>query len=344
MKFQRLFYIVAVILAAMSCKKDEDTAMTPSLDGYISIHGLPEYISVNDRTHTMTPKGAVHPEGEDLGYYWKVTPTMTKYDTTRYTNGLDKPDASGQPSDGSFTHTFSDTLKTYTVYCYAFADGYSTSSASRSTTVVKGGKDGSIKGIAFPAESISTEYGTYYYKTIGTQTWIVNNICEKSSGSPFVNSEAMSDVFGRYYSYEQAIAVCASLPGGNWKLPSKEDWETLENVIDGEINADDSYAKSVAAALMVDATFNGEDMWEYWPAVGDITNSSGFSAIPAGYAVLPSGSFSGLNEYSMFWTSSESSEKPGMAYCKYLISTEPDIFTREADKTSFGASVRCIRE
>ncbi len=347
MKFQRLFYIGAMLLALASCKKDEDSTVLPSLNGRLRILSLPEFIEPG-QTLTLKPSGVTHPDGKEVGYYWKVTPTMTKYDTTRYTNGLDKPDASGQPSDGAFTHKFSDTLKTYTVYCYAFASGYSGLSASSYTTVVEGGKDKSIKGITFPSESVETEDGTYYYGQIGTQTWTFNNLCEKGTdedlGLPFRNAEVMSDVFGRYYNYADAAAACAALPGDEWKLPTEEDWNILENYIKKSTASDSGYGHSVAAALMGNATFNENQMWGYWPNVGDITNSTGFSAISAGYANTDSGNFTGAYEYAMFWTATENPDNASQAYCKYIICDQPEIFTRTSDKDSFGASVRCIKK
>jgi len=343
MKFLRLFYIGALLLVLSSCKKDDDDVVTPSLNGILRIEGLEEYITQKQKL-TMKPTGARHPDGKIVGYSWRVSPSMAKSDTTRYSNGLDKPDDSGQPSDGSFTYTFSDTLKTYVVSCQAFASGYTSLSAVGYTTIVKGGKDGSIKGIDFPSESYATTDSTiYYYKAIGAQTWMVNNICEARGGKAFKGAEAMSNVYGRYYTYNEAVTICDTLEGGNkWKLPSKAEWETLEGYIDSDIIDDKTI--SVAAALMVDATFNDKEMWEFWPKVGDITNASGFSAIPTGYANLDAETFTGEFEYSVFWTSTENPSDSNQAYCKYIYCDQPDVFDGSSDKESFGASVRCIRK
>ena len=345
MEFRKLLYITALILAVCSCKKDEETATTPGLNGTLKIVGLPEFISPEESI-TLSPEGAVHPDGEKLGYYWKVTPGMSKYDTTRYTNGLDKPDDSGKPSDGSFTYTFSDTLRTYSVYGYAYAKGYSGLSSVSYTTVVKPGHDGSIQGIGYDKiadGSLYVRHMPYYYKEIGKQTWTLNNMAVRS-GLPFKNAEVMSEVFGRFYSFDEAIAACDSLDTEtqNWKLPSIKDWETLEAYISGETGESKPYGKSIAAAMMADATFNGTELWEYWPAVGDITNSSGFSAIPTGYANISAGNFDGNFEYAVFWTSDQATETE--AYYKYLICDQPGIFTSKGNKKSFGAAVRCIRE
>ena len=152
----------------------------------------------------------------------------------------------------------------------------------------------------------------------------------------------MADIFGRYYDYEDAIAACETL-GTDWKLPTLEDWNTLQAHISSCIEADTNYDESAAAALMGKTWFNGDEMWDLFPAVGQINNASGFSAIPTGYANLKSNDFDGSFEYSVFWTATTVEDNDKEAYCAYIICSEPDLFVRNADKESFGASVRCIR-
>lgn len=332
MNFRKLIFAALVICAAASCKKDEEDTITPGLDGSLSIIGLPQFVGINEEV-TVSVKGVTHPEGKELTYSWKVSPS-----------------APTAVKGENYTITFSDTLQTCTVYCTASAEGYAGSSASAYVTVVKGGKDGSIKGIDFPDASFSTpidDYSenTYFYWEIGSQTWMLNNAAERSSGKPYENCEVMSDVLGRYYSYDQAVAVCESLAtasGQNWKLPSLDDWKTLEGFIKSNIAEDSSKGKSVAAALLADATFNSFTMWEYWPAVGTITNSSKFAVIPAGYANLVTSSFDGVYDFAAFWTGTEHEQDDNMAYAVNMAVGEPEIYYGTRDKKSFGASVRCI--
>lgn len=106
-KLKSLLLMAACILAAVSCKDEEEETNVAYLDGSLSFQ-LPEFVLPGESIK-MIPKGLTHPDGGEIGYCWKVTPTMTKYDTTRFENGLDK---NGNESDGSFLHTFSDTLQT----------------------------------------------------------------------------------------------------------------------------------------------------------------------------------------------------------------------------------------
>lgn len=322
-KLNILIFAIAASVCILSCKKDDETTVTPSLSGALSFN-IPEYVSPNT-TLTLIPSGVTHPEDGNLGYYWKVTPTMPKADTTRYENGLDK---NGKPSDGSFTFTFSDTLQTCTISGYAYAKGYSYTMKSVESTVVEGGIDGSITNLGLADKpSITVDSIVYPYVTIAGLDWLCRNIADKSCGTPYKNSDEMSDVFGRYYSYEEAKTIC---PEG-WRLPTDADWEAAAEAHDNKM-----------AALMGNAYFNGNLMWEYWPAVGDITNESGLSLIPAGYAMLSSNTqFRGLNEYAAFWTSD--TDEAGMAKYRYIICNQPEFITGISDTNTFGASVRCVR-
>jgi uncharacterized protein (TIGR02145 family) len=321
MKIRQIISALCLTAAVISCKKDEETTITPSLDGYLTIQNLPEFVSPGQKC-TLTVKGLSHPKGKDITYYWKVLPSAPVACTTDV-----------------FTFEFTDTLQTCSIYCYASAKGYSSTSSSKDATVVKSGPKGSLLIEGLPSGN-SLPGGKYFYSQIGTQTWTANNNAE-GSGKGFRNASIMSDIFGKFYNYDEAVAACEALCA-EWKLPSLDDWKTLEDYISATIKADPSYGKSVVAALSSNATFNGVDMWEYWPAVGEISNSTGFSAIPFGYANLKSNQFTGIYEYAAFWTSSEAEN--GYAHYKYFYIEDAVISTNKADKESFGASVRCIRK
>ena len=331
MKIKNLIYVSAILAIGVACKKDEEeTSISPSLDGVLQIVGLDEYVSPGQKV-TLSAKGLKHPDGGEIGYYWKVVPSKPQSDTVDV-----------------FEFTFTDTLQTCTIYCTAYASGYSGSSVIAYSTVVDGRKDGSLQGLDALVTPLT---GTDYYQTtIGSQTWIQNNLHETSHGAPYRNYEVMSNILGRFYNYEDAVAACESLDGGNWKLPSKEDWEVLEAYTKNQIS--ETYGKSLAAALCADATFNSDKMWEYWPSVGKLINGTGFSAIPAGYSVFPvtgsvtdytGGTFLNSKSYAAFWTSTEAVD-PTKAYYKYLYVDQPEVFTGIGDKLSFGASVRCIKK
>lgn len=351
MSLQKLHSLIAlsmIALAAISCKEDE-TETTPTLEGTLTFNAPPEFVAPGS-TYTMTPSGVTHPEDKNIGYYWKVQPSNPEADTTKsYFTGLD-PDT-GEPSDGSFTYTFPDTLQTYTIYGYAYAAGYSYSSGYTYCTTIKGGLDGSLAGTGIDASDSKIESADgheYYYENIDGIDWFRMNLADDSCGASYRNFEVMSDVLGRYYSYEEALDAC---PDG-WRLPTNAEWEALCSYLGAEVPAVQySQIGGVAAKLMANVTLNGKLLWEYWPEVGEITNSSKMSVIPAGFANLgivsegkyPQASFTGLYEYAAFWTSDKVAEEEGMAYYRYLVCDQPDLFIGKGDVRTFGASVRCVR-
>lgn len=325
-----LLVVAALALALVSCK-EEDTTTTPYLLGLS--FDCPSYVAPGQVVR-MEPKGITHPEGEEVGYYWRVTPTMTHNDTTDL-----------------FVHWFSDTLGTYKVTCYAFAAGYAGDSFIKEVQVVKGGLDGSVTGLDIEAsdKKISVDGIDYYYETIGGLDWFRTNLMNPQMGAPYVNLEVTSDVFGRYYNHEEAMTAC---PEG-WRLPTEADWMSMASEFTTVSSEKYSSFIDVASKFLANSSFNGETILEYWPEVGDVTNESGLSIVPTGYANLgdvdsegkyPGALFEGMFEYAAFWTADEVADEEGMAYYRYLISDQPDMFVGKGSVESFGASVRCVRE
>ncbi len=345
MNFKKLIFVSLAVLALFSCKKEEETEVLPSLNGTLKFEV--ENFIYPEQSLTMVPSGLTHPDGKGIGYYWKVTPGMGAADTTRLESGL-SPE--GKTSDGRFTYFFKDSLATYTVACTAFADGYSSSYASRSVAVVKSGLNGSLRGTGIKAADnhISFEGVDYYYITYNGLDWMRNNLANKNYGAPYSNAEAVSDILGRFYSYNEALKAC---PEG-WRLPTDQEWLELAKSINPDVKgAVGETIKGIAKDFMAKVEFNFEEMWEYWPEVGEITNKSQLAVIPSGYANLgkkvsekyPNAAFQGITEYATFWTK-DTVDGEDMAYYRYFFCDQPDFFVSKGDKNSFGANVRCVRD
>ncbi len=345
-KLKPILMAAAVLLAVASCKKEDEEVEIKYVDGKLSFD-LPEFVLPNT-TLKLTPKGLSHPDGGEIGYFWKVSPSMSKSDTTRYLTGLDK---NGKPSDGSFTFQFPDTLQTYTVYCNGFSEDYSTSSRSLSTTVVLSGPENSITGTGITVGSdpyVEINGKQYYYTTIGDLDWFRQDLAYTAAGIPFRNGKPMDGVFGLFYNYEEALKAC---PEG-WRLPTDREWVDMAGKLSGNGTADYLHQTipGIAGKLKTDAYFNGQKMWEYWPSAGKITNESRLGVIPAGYANFkeasedgsyPQAEFTGVYQYSAHWTADAAED--GMAYYRYIYCKLSDMFIGKADTKTFGAAVRCVR-
>ena len=412
MTIRKTHLVLAASLAAaaiISCKKDNNTTSLPYLDGTLSLDfdpSLSAYILADDHTeYTITPKGASHPEGLGIGYQWRVTPS----DNDSYTVSKEE-DGEG---DGAFTYDFAeynkDTLRTLTVTCEAFADGYTSLSASYYVTVVAPWNEGkgSIQRAGYTEGGTTVLYdGVEYltYEAADSRTWMKQNLAYDGSGTekvgaPYQEAEAMSQVFGRFYTWDEATGGISSNDGttvqgicpDGWHIPSDDEWTDLAEATMASVYADswregleegetgleygqdwsrDNYkiSKEFMAGERLDpdlpdsdddydsdinygkearsATFNTDtELWPYLSDVGDPTNWSGISAIPAGYARKTNGqwSYSGAFEYAIFWTSTED-PATGKAICR-VINNESSVVYRDAhDKETFAASVRCVKD
>lgn len=330
-----------LLLAAVSCKHkdEEDTKATLGSSPAFTIEPYHRY----GESLTLTPKKVDSPaDGVEIGYSWQVSSLMSKRDTSEF-------------EDGHFTFKFDkDTLGSFTVSCSAFAknssDYYSTSATAAITLVKAGLNTGSITGI--PLKSDDSTFSDvragqpdgvvrYYITKIGSQMWFKQNLAyttnSRQYGLAYLDCEAASDVFGRFYSWEEAKTVCPS----GWHLPSEAELMAAVETSTGlTLNKEEDW-KDANGAMMVYAKFNDTVLWEYWPDV-KVTNNSGFSALPFGYCNLGDKTFNGITKTAAFWTADEfDAEK---AVYRYMVDDEPYIYRGYGDKEYFGASVRCVRD
>ncbi|MCX6224818.1 MAG: PKD domain-containing protein, partial [Bacteroidia bacterium] len=184
----------------------------------------------------------------------------------------------------------------------------------------------------------------YAYKTIGTQTWMTENLAYLPSVSP---STAGSDAAPHYYvfGYEGTSvdaakananygtcgvlynwpAALAACPTG-WHLPTDAEWSTLTTYLGGE---------SVAGGKMKET---GTTHWQSTNA--GATNESGFTALPGGLRDSSDSTFYGGGQYAMFWSSTVNIVG-GVSY-RYLSYYNTALFLNPSYRMT-GVSVRCLR-
>ena len=328
-----------MLVALPSCKKDSDSSSTKDyLSGTLSFTSSVSSYVRKGEAFRLTPTGITNPGtglSEDVGYYWTVSWDSAK-DTTKT-----ESDKSG---DGAFGFTVPSKVGTFTVTCVAFATDCYTSSKAVSFSVVDPAIDSTVSGaysVNDPKFTDPRDGGEYYTATFNGSTWMKNNLYYSGTGVSYENSEAMDAVFGRLYTWSEALTAC---PEG-WHLPSEAEFTALANALapDGTAFSEKEIFLDVAGGLMVDAKFLGTRMWEYWPQV-KITNKTGLSALPVGYAMDSgdSSKFTGVNNYATFWTSDSRSDELGLY--RYIYVKQNDVLVGAGDKESFRASVRCVKD
>ena len=322
--------VVAALASVPGCKKDDTT--TKTLEGYLSV-GLPEYMAGGESKTFMidTLMTLICPDDEPIGYYFYDAESKL-YDTL--------VTSSGEILKHYYTYTAPNRIGSSKLTLGGFlapTSKYASFSTSATTSVVFPGLsgDGSITG--FDKEGSSTfqdarDGKEYYYTAIGGLDWLRQNLAWSGSGVTLAGCAVMTDVFGRYYTWEEAQTAC---PAG-WRLPTDADFTALQ--ADAQAASD---IPGLAGKLMGDLYFNGTRMWEYWREV-KITDELRFSAMPVGYGTGAGKSFTfqGEYEYAVFWTSDEEED---LGVCRYIYQNKDIVYRGRMSKTDFVAPVRCVR-
>lgn len=345
MTHNRFFSAIAILLlifCTLSCKKKKDDDVVYNYLNGTPKFSIPAYVQPGEVYH-LHPAEVKRPSTDNstdgIGYYWTVSPIMSKKDTVRT-----EKDAASVSAD--FTLTIPDTLCTITTTCGAFAEGYQFSTAEVSSIIVKPHGEGkSLTGVTYPDMSKvitdARDSKQYYYTTVAGLDWFVENLAFEGAGKPFFDSYAMADIFGIFYTWNDAVSVC---PEG-WRLPSNEDFLALHNSLTGAADKDTKVTfYGNMGDCMVDAYLNDIKLWEFWPGV-NVNNKTGLSMLPAGYATVDedgNSRYYGSTFYFTCWTSDEADSSK--AYYRYVYADKPDMLLGTGDKAGFASPVRCVRK
>ena len=198
---------------------------------------------------------------------------------------------------------------------------------------------------------------TYKTVTIGTQTWMADNLNYETENSYCYDDDSSNcSKYGRLYTWAAAMdsvgtwttngkgcgynktcsptyPVRGVCPEG-WHLPSTTEFETLFTVVGGVQDEDYAYRWNGAGTVLKSTSG--------WNEYEGITNedSFGFSALPAGYRGLNGiYYYEGSNAY--FWSSSE--DGSDYAY-NMLLDYYGDYVRLLNTSKSLGFSVRCLKD
>ncbi|MEI6765805.1 MAG: fibrobacter succinogenes major paralogous domain-containing protein [Bacteroidota bacterium] len=182
-----------------------------------------------------------------------------------------------------------------------------------------------ISGLLSKAQSTDTltdarDGKKYKTITIGTQTWMAENLNYDMSGSWCIDCE----IYGRVYTYKAATTGC---PNG-WHLPSEAEWNVLTDAAGG---------RSVVGGNLKEA---GTGHWKA-PNTG-ATNASGFTALPHGYRSM-NGILNFKTKMGSWWSSATDPKYPMNAMSLRLDFNRSDVTYVPSDK-NVGLSVRCLKD
>lgn len=305
-----LFFILTAAIA-VACKDDDDPASLPGLSG-ISIPAATPFVRIGTTLEfdadTKNIKTTDSSDPGTIGMYWQVN-----------TAGRDTLTRDISVSNPTFSYR-ADTVGTYTIYCNAYASGYYNSSATTSFKAID--PETALSGLS-GTPSLVLDGRSYRSFQADGKTWLGNNLYGENARTLY-GADVLDSVLGNYYTWEEALDACPS----GWHLPTGAEFDAL---------GDD------AGALMADAAFLEEPMWEYWPDV-QITNRSGFNAIPAGYMDLSkhSNPEKGFSEYALWWTADEVDED--RASFRYIFENDARVQKGQGSKKTLALNIRCVRD
>ena len=187
-----------------------------------------------------------------------------------------------------------------------------TSVSSSSVTITDGSKYDADNNTL----TDSRDGKTYKTVTIGTQTWMAENLNYKTVDSYCYNdNESNCTKYGRLYTWNAAKTACPS----GWHLPTETEWNTLFIAVGGQSTA--------GKMLKSTSGWNGTDAYA-------------FSALPAGYRDYY-GDFLNEGNFAIFWSSTEVTSYG--AYLMYLSYGNVNASLIDDGKYS-GFSVRCLKD
>ena len=193
----------------------------------------------------------------------------------------------------------------------------SSSKKIQSSSSVK--KKSSSSSVPYSSMTDSRDGQTYRIVNIGKQTWMAENLNYKIDGSScYLEKNEYCDKYGRLYDWESALKACPS----GWHLPTTIEWCTLKSYVGDESGKKLKSKKG-------------------WYGNNNALDSYGFSALPAGVAII-----SNYRQYSKegyvadFWSLDENGNSP-------LFWMDSSAYAKSGkmsnDQYTYAFSIRCLK-
>ncbi len=316
-----------VLFLTDDCKKDKELVKLPvvTTSDVIGITSNRAFCEGTISTEVPVPV-------TECGVCWSTTRTPTIADNKLISK-------SGVVGLGNFTCE----IKGLTSNSAYFVSAYATNNAGTAYGKV----------LSFTTTPTVTDIDGNVYSTVtfGTQTWMAENLKTSryrngdsipnvtdntgwntlSTGACCVynNDEKIGAIYGKLYN-EYAVQDNRNIAPEGWHVPTIDEWTTLITFLGGP---------SISAQKMKQTGYI------YWGDLNECglrdssTNSSGFTALGAGYRLIE-GNFSGLREITYFFSSI--STEVYYPYCILLNCANwlEGIYMAK----NFGFSVRCIKD
>ena len=259
--------------------------------------------------------------------------------------------ANSKTTDGTGTGSFSSSITGLTASTLYYVRAYATNSAGTSY-----GNQMNFNTTQSGSSSTVTDIDGNVYNTvtIGTQVWMKENLRtgRYRNGDPistglsdaqwkattsgaysiYNNNPANNTTYGKLYNW-YAVTDSRKIAPAGWHIPSEAEWNLLITYLGGMYGAGGKL-KAISP------------LWNS-PNTG-ATNSSGFTAIPAGWrndGNWPGSTvgYGGIGSVAEFWTISGNNNPLGTAWDFVVYNNSIDIY-EAYDYKGVGFSVRCVKD
>lgn len=318
MKFSSIVATFSIVLCAIACEPEDDLV----LDNNNGLPTLNTYAVKNIATDTAVAGGVIIANGgyeiQESGVCWGEDPIPTN-------NANFVTDTAKQ---GSFTVVIRN-MKPGTVY-------YVSAYAKNANGIAYG------ESIPFSTGFKDQDGNIYHTVKIGKQLWSVENLraTHYRNGDELSTVTTLNDwynagvglycaygfenanieVYGLLYNHK-AISDTRNLCPEGWRLPAYKEWKTLTDGAGGD---------QVAGNLLKGTGTN------YWTkTTADVTNKTGFTALPAG--MVSANGFLGIGTNTYMWAAE------GEEYGINIAGDSP-VIAWFNNKVEGGYSIRLIKE
>lgn len=140
--------------------------------------------------------------------------------------------------------------------------------------------------------------------------------------------------YGRLYNWYAVDDARALCPSG-WHVPTDGEWMTMEMALGmSEAEANDEGWRGSDQGIQMKSTSG-------WNSGNNGTNSSGFSAVPAGARYPGEEAFNYVGDFTYWWSSTPSAES---GWGRWLYLGQGGVNRDNTAQQQFGVSVRCIKD
>jgi len=311
------FFLISTFVILSSCSKDKPTEPTNNAPNIQSFTASPSPIKVNETTSLTCV--ATDLDGDSLTYYWSS-------DNGTFPNGT-----------SGFSTTWRAPSKEGTYNIKVIVSDGKEMDQKEKNIIVSG------RGVPCPGIATVTYSGkTYNTVQIGDQCWLKENldigtmVSSDSSGDNqtdngkiekycYDNNLSNCNTYGGLYQWNESMQYVTTegtqgiCPSG-WHIPTQGEYKTLKAAVDDSSNALKAIGQGTGS--------------------GAGTNTSGFSALLAGYRNWGNGDFGRLGTFMYFWSSTENGSS---AYYMTLIDNNDNVIFTNSNKDG-GFSVRCLKD